>query len=127
MSLDERVGDEERQPRLLGMAHLCIGVYCRIIFAVEELFFEPWERFILIRSSGRKSDKNITDFAPVIRALCDRVAGLRRLWLGVPASGVSISAAFMMASKLELVGAEIEALLVLYCGFDDEYSSAIAI
>jgi hypothetical protein len=31
----------------------------------------------------------------------------------VPTSGVSISAALMIASKLELVGADIEALLVL--------------
>lgn len=30
----------------------------------------------------------------------------------------------MMASRLELVGADIDALLILYCGFD-EYSSAI--
>lgn len=41
----------------------------------------------------------------------------------MPASGVSTSAALMIASKLELVGADIEALLVLYWGF--EYSSAI--
>jgi hypothetical protein len=40
----------------------------------------------------------------------------------VPASGVSISAALMIASKLELVGADIEALRV--CS-RREYSSAI--
>lgn len=39
-------------------------------------------------------------------------------------SGISISAALMIASRLELVGAEMDALLVLYCGFD-EYSPAI--
>lgn len=43
---------------------------------------------------------------------------------GVLTSGVSISAALMIASRLELVGAEMDALLVLYCGFD-EYSPAI--
>jgi hypothetical protein len=65
----------------------------------------------------------LTALAPVILALCDRVAGRRRRLFGVPASGVSTSAALMIASKLELVGADIEALLVLYWGF--EYSSAI--
>lgn len=55
-----------------------------------------------------------TDFAPVILALCDLVAGLLRRWFGVPSSGISISDdALMMASRLELVGAEIDALLVL--------------
>jgi hypothetical protein len=60
----------------------------------------------------------LTDFAPVILALCDLVAGLLRRWFGVPTSGISISAALMIASRLELVGAEIDALRVLYCGFD---------
>lgn len=129
-TLDEQAEGEVCPLHLLSMAHWCIGVYCRIIFAVEELSFEPRERFILIRSEQEKVERRwklqFTDFAPVIRALCDLVAGLRRLLLGVPAFGVSISAAFMIASRLELVGADIDALLILYCGFD-EYSSAIAI
>lgn len=81
--------------------------------AVEELFFAP---AVIINNQawlGRYEIKTFTDFAPVIRALCDLVAGRRRRWFGVPASGVSISAALMIASKLELVGADIEALLVL--------------
>jgi hypothetical protein len=87
--------------------------------AVEELFFAPAgnnQQLNLRRTCGQLlSFVKITDLAPVIRALCDRVAGRRRRLFGVPASGgVSTSAALIMASKLELVGADIEALLILY-------------
>jgi hypothetical protein len=68
-----------------------------------------------------------TDFAPVILALCDLVAGRRRRLFGVWISGPSPSStsAFAIASKLEHVGADIEELLVLYVGGLNGYSSTI--
>lgn len=73
VSLDGRPGEGVRPTHLLGMAHLCIGVYCRIIFAVEELSFEPIWRFSLIRSREKKL-REVENSLPISRPLFGRFA-----------------------------------------------------
>lgn len=58
-----------------------------------------------------------TDLGPVIRALWDRVAGLLRLFPGVPLSGVPPSdGGLTMVSILAHAGADIDELRFLYGG-----------
>lgn len=53
----------------------------------------------------------------MILALCDRVAGRRRLYPGVPFSGVATpDTELYMAFSILPVVAHIDALLVLVCG-----------